>query len=199
LGGTGVITGPVTLNPGATLLPGPNLGALTVSNSLTLSPGSTTWIEVNAQSLGCDRVRGLTSMTYAGALVVTNLAGVFAGGQSFPVFSAASSSGNFSSISPASPGPNLAWNFNPSNGTLSVLAQAPPQITSVSLGAGGAVTLSGTGPSGQSYRILAASNVALPLANWSALATGSFAGGVFGFTDTQATNLWQRFYRVVTP
>jgi len=60
-------------------------------------------------------------------------------------------------------------------------------------------TLAGTGPSGGSYRMWAATNLALPATNWSAIATGTFNGGVFTFTDSQSTNFPARFYRLTAP
>jgi len=80
-----------------------------------------------------------------------------------------------------------------------VVAGPPPQITIIVQGAGGSVTLSGTGPSGAAYRMLTTTNLWLPLNNWTPAATGYFSGGFFNFTDTQATNYPLRFYRVVTP
>ena len=85
-------------------------------------------------------------------------------------------------------------------GSLQVLGTAPPpQFTGIVPGAGGSFILSGTGPNGAAYRIFAATNLTLPFSNWTALSTGLFGGGVFNFTDTQATNHPQRFYRAVTP
>ena len=78
-------------------------------------------------------------------------------------------------------------------------AVTPPQITQWGVGSDGNFAMSGTGPAGAGYRILASTNLALPLNNWTAVTSGSFSGGVFDFTDTQATNFPQRFYRVVTP
>ncbi len=80
-----------------------------------------------------------------------------------------------------------------------VEAAPPPQITNIVQSAGGSVTLSGTGPSGAAYRMLTTTNLLLPLNNWTPAATGYFSGGVFDFTDNQATNYPLRFYRVVTP
>ena len=198
LGGTGLITVPVTIYSGATLAPGISLGTLTISNSLTLSAGSTTVVELNAQALTNDVVRGLSTVVYAGTLSVTNLAGTLAGGQSFRLFNATSSSGNLS-LTPASPGANLVWSFNPTNGTLSVLSLAPPQFKQFGWSGDGNFTMSGTGPTNAVYRVCATTNLAVPLSNWMAVSTGSFAGGVFSFTDLQATNQNCRFYRVVTP
>jgi hypothetical protein len=155
--------------------------------------------EINAQTLTNNLVRGISSVVYAGTLSVSNVAGTLAGGQSFKLFSATSFSGAFNSLSPASPGPNLSWNFNPTNGTLKIVSLPPPQITSFSLGAGDSFTLSGTGPGGQSYRVLATTNLALPFGSWTLVNTGTFTGGMFSFTDSSTTNYLQRYYRVATP
>ena len=82
---------------------------------------------------------------------------------------------------------------------LLLVSVAPPQFTNVTFNAGGSLTVAGTGPNGAGYRILAATNLAQPVGNWTPAATGIFNGGVFNFTDQQATNFPQRFYRAVTP
>ena len=76
---------------------------------------------------------------------------------------------------------------------------APPQITNIVQSIGGNFILSGTGPAGAAYRMLAATNVTSPLSNWTAISTGSFIGGTFTSTDIQAPNHPQRFYQVVMP
>jgi hypothetical protein len=63
----------------------------------------------------------------------------------------------------------------------------------------GTLTLAGTGPSGASYRVWATTNITLPATNWSTIASGSFNGGVFTFTDSQTTNSPRRFYRLSAP
>lgn len=199
LGGTGVINGAVTVDSGGALAPGVSTGTLIISNLLTLSTGSTVLVEINAQTLNHDRVSGLSNVAYAGTLSVSNVAGTPLGGQSFELFSAAAFSGNFASILPATPGTGLAWGFNPTNGTLSVLSLGAPQISGFELGAGGSFSLSGTGPSGQGYQILTTTNLALPLSQWVAVSTGFFTNGAFSFIDTQATNYSRRYYRVATP
>ena len=93
---------------------------------------------------------------------------------------------------------NIAGSSTSVVATLTVLI-TPPQITSIGPGVGGNFTLSGTGPIGESYRIRATTNIELPLTSWPVVDTGMFTGGAFNFTDTQATNHLQRFYRIVTP
>jgi len=188
-----------SVNAGGGLAPGTATGTLTVSNSLTLSAGSTVLAEINAQSLTNDFLRCISNVAYAGTLSVSNVAGVLAGGQTFKLFGTASSTGTFSNLSPASPGPNLAWSFNPTNGAPNLVALPPPQITRINLGTGGGFTLSGTGPAGRSYRVLATTNLLLPLINWTLAGTGAFTNGTFNLTDSQTTNYLQCYYRVTTP
>jgi len=79
------------------------------------------------------------------------------------------------------------------------VAAPPPQFTNIVQGTGSSFTLSGTGPASAGYRLLATTNIVLPLSNWPTVATGIFSGGVFSYTDAQATNYPLRFYRLVTP
>ena len=75
----------------------------------------------------------------------------------------------------------------------------PPLIKSIVPNLGGDVTLTGNGPVGETYQVLATTNVELPLVNWTTVDAGVFTGGIFNVTDTQATNYPQRFYRISTP
>jgi hypothetical protein len=65
---------------------------------------------------------------------------------------------------------------------------------------GGAFQFGFTNTPGAVFTALAATNVSLPLSNWTAL-TGviEISSGQFQFTDTQATNSSRRFYRVRSP
>ena len=82
--------------------------------------------------------------------------------------------------------------------TLDELNAVPPLIVSNAPAAGGSFQLAGTGPRGSAYHILASTNLGLPRTNWPALTNAMFSGGVFTFTDRQATNYPRRFYQVVT-
>src|SRR5207248_2749975 len=59
-----------------------------------------------------------------------NLAGTITASNTFKLFSANICSGAFAALSPANPGPNLAWNTNTlsSDGTLRVLSTIPIAI-----------------------------------------------------------------------
>jgi autotransporter-associated beta strand protein len=111
LGGSGLMLGAVTVENGGVLAPGNPIGALTILNALTLQVGSTTRVEVNKTDGTNDLVNGLTSITYGGNLVVTNLAGALTTNDVFKLFDAGGYSGAFASVTPA-PGPRLAWDTN---------------------------------------------------------------------------------------
>jgi autotransporter-associated beta strand protein len=126
LGGSGAIARAVTIQSGGRLAPGTSLGTLQIAGPLTLAAGSTTAMELDALTLGCDRVTGPARISYGGTLALTRTAGTFSSGQSFTLFSATVATGSFSAITPAAPGPGLAWDFNPFAGVLRVVEAASP-------------------------------------------------------------------------
>ena len=95
LGGTGLITAPVTVTTGAVLAPGGSIGTLTISNTLTLSPGSTCVFDVS--NFASDQVRGLTTVNYDGLLQVVQNGALSANGV-FKLFDATNYSGVFASF-----------------------------------------------------------------------------------------------------
>lgn len=120
LGGSGIIAGPVTVQSGG-LVPGNlGIGTLTINNTLTLQSGSSNTFEVNKTAGTHDQVSA-TTINYGGTLYATNLSGTLTTNDSFTLFTAGSETGNFSSVT-GSPGANLAWSFNPTNGVLSVVS-----------------------------------------------------------------------------
>ncbi|MGH7979078.1 MAG: beta strand repeat-containing protein, partial [Limisphaerales bacterium] len=127
LGGTGTISGPVTIQNGGTLTAGtettpgiPGIGTLAIDNTVTFQSSGKCEILINKTAGTQDIITGVTSAAYNGTLAVTNVAGALSVGNSFTIFSAAMPSGNFATIA-GSPGPGLAWSFNPTNGVLSVV------------------------------------------------------------------------------
>ncbi len=133
LGGSGVIGGPVTVQSGGTLAPG---GTLSINNALTLAADSTTFVQVNAGTGGSDLVQGITTVDYGGTLVVTNTAGTLTPGQTFQLFSATGHNDNFAGIQSA--GGGGTWEFDPTNGVLTVLSVVATTPTNISY------TLNGT-------------------------------------------------------
>lgn len=128
LGGNGVIKGPVTIQSAGRLAPGTSIGALTISNALNLS--GVTFMELNAAAGTNDLVRGLTSVTYGGTLSLSNVAGTITAPNAFKLFSANIYRGAFAALTPANPGPGLAWNTNTlaTDGTLRVVSTVPTTI-----------------------------------------------------------------------
>jgi hypothetical protein len=93
-------------------------------------------MELDATTRTNDLIRGLTSVTYGGTLALSNLSGTITASSAFKLFNANSYGGAFTSITPASPGPGLAWNTNALtiDGTLRVLNTAPTSIASTASG-----------------------------------------------------------------
>ena len=145
LTGFGVVTGLVQTLTGSTLAPGSSssVGTLTVTGFTdTNILNGVTMMKLNKTALTNDQLSVSGSLFYGGSLVLANLSGSLAPGDSFKLFNAAGGySGAFTNLTPSRPGfPGfgLAWNTTnlPLNGTLSVMAAAippPPNITTVSL------------------------------------------------------------------
>ena len=132
LAGTGIISGATTINTGATNSPGNGgIGTLTVNNSVTLAAGSTTLIEINKTSNTKDLLTASSALTYGGTLVVTNLSGTLANGDSFKIFNGGSYGGVFSALVLPTLTSDLMWYTAPltTSGTISVVSTnfAAPQ------------------------------------------------------------------------
>ncbi len=187
LTGTGVIMGSVVVDSGGVLSVGNSGGPLTINNSLTLLPGSTTRAVIDAS--GQAAIRGLSSVTYGGTLVVINLAGQLSLGQSFSIFGSAPASGNFSATLPP-PGPWLRWRFDPATGALSVVSSgSQPVFSSATLSGMNLVIQVTDGPPGSPCYIIASSDLALPKVEWSRIATNTFdVSGNLTFTNNMSAN-----------
>jgi autotransporter-associated beta strand protein len=84
--------------------------------------------------------------------------------------------------------------------TIQPVNNAPPlTITGIVLLSNGVVQLNFSGTAGSIYLIEAATNLNPPIA-WTTLSTNTAdTNGVFSFTDTNATNYNDRYYRAATP
>ncbi len=115
LGGEGTVAGGnVVIGPGATLLTGLNdntVGTLTMNGSLAIQTGGTNRVVVNKTStLSNNKVGGLASVQIGGTLAVVNIGEPLAAGDVITLFEAAIRTGSgLDSITPATPGPGLAW------------------------------------------------------------------------------------------
>jgi hypothetical protein len=212
LRGIGTIISPpvVYIQGGGTLAPGTpsTLGALTISNTLTMTATTSTNVFRVSDTgvVANDQVRGLAQVNYAGTLKIVLAPGALVGGEIFKLYSAASySATDFDAYDlPALPSP-LTWDTSQLkvDGTLRVngtVANRTIGVTSVGRAPDGNFRMGGASVlTNWSYRVLASTTVTNPLSNWTQIGSGSFAGGVFSFTDLDSTNYPVRFYRVVAP
>lgn len=202
LGGNGTIRGPVLVQNGGTLSAGTSIGRLVISNALTFAGGSTNFVELNKTTGTNDLVRGLTSVTYGGTLVVEVLSGTLAANDSFKIFDATTYSGAFTNIVPATPGAGLMWNTSGlvTNGTLKVVVVPPPQFTSAVVSGANLIAGGSGGNAGGSYHVLSSTNVALPVINWTPVATNVFDGaGNFFFTNGIVPGVPRQFFLIRLP
>ncbi len=177
LRGTGVVRGPVTVN--GTLTPGgaPTIGALAVSNNLTLAGVSAFRIAKNP-GVANDQVFGLKTVNYGGSLQVTLTAGTPQVGDSFKLFSATTYNGNFASISLPALSAGLTWtNRLAQNGTMAVVPVAAPILTTLSL-TNGLLNFQLATESGVTY-VLEQTPSLTPPVTWSATATNLGTGGTW--------------------
>jgi hypothetical protein len=161
-----------------------------------LNGGSTTVMELNKTLLTNDVAQVAGTLTCGGSLVLTNLSGTLASGDSFKLFNAAIYNGVFTNIVPAIPGVNLAWNL--SGGVLSVISSPtpPPQIGKITIMGGNNLIFNGTGGvPNWTYYILASTNLEFPVSQWPIIATNAFdANGNFNATNPADPNTPQEFY-----
>ena len=79
-------------------------------------------------------------------------------------------------------------------------ASLPLYLAGPAMLGNGTAQLAFTNTPGASFTVLAATSVSTPLSNWMVLgAPDEIAPGQFQFTDPQATNNPQRFYRLRSP
>ena len=107
LAGTGTLAGPVQVQAGGTIAPGPGLGTLTISSNLTLE--GQTGLEISKSGGLSDHIVVGRTLTYGGTLVVTNLAGTLAAGDIFTLFTATSYAGAFATCSLPALSAGLGW------------------------------------------------------------------------------------------
>ncbi|HEV2393971.1 MAG TPA: hypothetical protein VG146_16585 [Verrucomicrobiae bacterium] len=201
----GVINAPVTIYPGGSLSPAGNgtNGTLTITGALTL--GGTCQMDV-AKSGGIftvDLITGVTTLTYGGTLSLNLTGDALTAGDSFTLFNFSSANADFTNIIPVSPGPGLVWDTSGlnKNGTLKVaVPTTPPDIGKIVI-SGSGVIISGTGGTpGNSYYVLSTTNVALPRADWTPVATNVFdSNGNFNFTNAINRAIPAEFYMLQLP
>jgi alpha-galactosidase len=205
LTGSGAVRGDFVVDTGAALAPGPGMTTMTFSNNLRLNSDSTTVLKFSKGQGTNDQVQVLGGLTYGGTLVLVNTSSnSLAAGDSLQLFNAASYHGAFQIINPAL-GPGLVWDTRglTTNGVLRVVAAQLP-LFNIPLLVGNELIFSGTGGqlavAGAPYYVLSSTNVALPLAAWTPVATNFLdSSGDFMFTNSWSSGSPATFYRLQLP
>lgn len=111
LAGNGTIGGSVDIQSGGTLAPGASIGRLSINNTLALASGSFTIMELDKSAGTNDVVAVLTSVSYSGTLVITNLGGTLQQNDTFVLFRAPAGtySGSFEAFDLPSLPAGLTW------------------------------------------------------------------------------------------
>jgi autotransporter-associated beta strand protein len=134
LTGNGTIRGSVIAASGSTIAPGFPIGTLVITNALMFQSGSTNLLELNAATHTNDLIAGMTSVNYGGRLIVTNLGGTLAAGDTFKLFAAGSYGGTFTSITLPALTENLFWtNRMALDGTIAVVSSANTTPTNITI------------------------------------------------------------------
>lgn len=200
LAGAGIIAGAASIYDYATLAPGNSAGTLTFGSDLSVSDASVMQFELGTTS---DRVVVNGALSLAGTINVAAISGFGAG--TYTLFNYAPAYGielGALALGTVPGGYNYALSTNALLGQVNLLVSptAPPSL-GAPVYSGGNLILSGTGGTpGANYYVLTSTNVALPMVNWTPLATNQFDGsGNFAFTNAVSPGTPQLFYRLQVP
>jgi len=194
LGGSGSIGGAVTVQSGGTLQAGNagGFGTLTVG-TLNLGNGASaaTYSRFSLASGGSISAAALSiSGTHTIGILDSSLA---VGTNTLITYTGTIGGSGFAGLKlgalPTLPSGTTAY-LQSSGSKVQLVVRpliAPVLASTASYGAGG-FSVSFSGASGQSYRVLASTNLCLPLTSWTVLTNGTFGPGEVNYTDSAATN-----------
>jgi hypothetical protein len=76
----------------------------------------------------------------------------------------------------------------------------PPSFGAITLNGANLIVSGSGGTPGANYYVLSSTNIALPAASWTRIATNQFDGsGNFAFTNAASPAFSQRFFRIQLP
>jgi autotransporter-associated beta strand protein len=175
-------------------------GAFNVAGNLTNNGTIELNLNRSGSTLTADSIHGVSQIAYGGTLKLDLSGDPLVGGEVFQLFSATSYSGNFAAITPASPGPGLAWYKGnlAVDGTLQVF---PVPVASSVFQSSNTVTVSGShGPPLRTYIVVGNSNPLVPRDAWNPIATNSFdIDGNFSFTLPIQQTVSRRVFTIKIP
>jgi autotransporter-associated beta strand protein len=199
LSGSGVVTGRVTAY--GIVSPGTSIGTLTFNTNLTLA--GTTIMEVGRQGAVAtnDSIVCAGTLTYGGTLVVTNAGpDPLADGDAFQLFSAATNVSAFAATNLFSLPEGFRWDTSGlGTGVVKVVyvGVGRPEFQSVTLSGTSLVLVGTNGVVGTPYCLLTATNITVPMSNWTPVLTNVFGpGGSFSNSLPLDPAETARFYRV---
>jgi len=202
LAGNGTIGGTLTVASLGTLSPGFSIGKIILNNPPTLQGNVIMEIGKTGTALTNDQIQCLGPLAYGGALTVSHLGpAALAAGDSFQLFNASGYSGGFSPVILPTLPAGLTWtNRLLVNGTLAVVAVAPPSITNFKLSGTNLIFQVTNGVAGGSWNLLTSTNVALPVLNWTTARSGTFdLQGAVNLTNGITVGEPRRFFLIRTP
>ncbi len=197
LAGSGSISGLVSIADGATLAPGNSAGTLTIGDGLVLGDGSIMNFELGTVS---DSVNVTGDLTFGGTLNITNLSGYGVGAYTLFTYGGGLSLGHLTfGTKPA--GFNYSINTaTPGAVKLIVAPTNSPSFGNLAMSGNNFVLRGNNGVPLGNYYVIGSTNLALPVTNWTRLATNQFdATGSFTFTNVLNPNSSQWFYRLQLP
>jgi len=175
-------------------------GTFIVSNNLTLFPSTVLNFTLGTNAA---TVSVISNLALGGAINVTNGVGFTNGAYTLLTY-AGNLKGSLPTLAGKPAGFNYLYSLNTNTpGQVNLLAQTPPSpvFTAGILSTNGGFSFSATnGPPSNSVYVLAATNLALPPAQWTPVATNQFDGnGQFLFTNAAGPAAPQTFYLLKLP
>jgi len=149
-----------------------------------------------------DVLQVFNSLTYGGLLIMTNLGSApLTIGDRFQLFSGTNYSGAFSAMNLPRPGPGLNWaNKLLLDGSIELVPWSGPRIDSISVSGTNLFLRITDGLLGGAYEVLASTNIATPLTNWTILSSGTFDWlGTTTITNAITAGEPERFFRARIP
>ncbi|HWI56518.1 MAG TPA: autotransporter-associated beta strand repeat-containing protein, partial [Bacillota bacterium] len=180
-------------------------GAFSILGNLTNAGTIELKVSKTGAVLACDQLQSSSQITYGGTLKLDGSGDALVAGDAFKLFNAASYAGSFATVSPATPGPGLAWYTGTlaTDGTLRVISIPHFVSTSSTFSASeSTMTVSGSGgPPLLSFVVLTTGQgITNPVALWTPLQTNTFdANGNCTLSLPLRTNRVQQYFRIRIP
>lgn len=188
-----VLAGDLIVHSGGRLIVHSNI-TLT-AGSLTIEPGGSVDIDLGSQIAA-------TNFVFGGTVTVAEADADLSGGSSWQLFVGSVHGGSFDEVNlPALPG-GLSWDQSTltTAGTLSIGTATPPGISAITRDGDNYTVTGSSGHSGAGYSIVKSIDVALPVAQWVEVGTGTMgSAGEFSIKFPVTPGEPQAFYLIRIP